>query len=80
MGSATAQRNLGDLLRNNAEKDEDFKEAIQFYELAAEQGNVDSAFNLAQMYAGGVGVKQSYKKAVEWFQAAFEMQESEKDT
>ena len=46
----------------------DFKEAIRWYLLSAEQGHAGAQNNLATMYAEGEGVEKDYKKAIKWYE------------
>ena len=46
----------------------DFKEAIKWYLLLAEQGYADAKNNLATMYAEGEGVEKDYKKSVKRYE------------
>ena len=45
----------------------DYKEAVRWYRLSAEQGKATAQFNLALMYGGGLGVPQDYVLAHMWF-------------
>ena len=48
------------------------KRAIEFYTLAANQGQSDAQYNLGVYYYNGTCVEQSYSKARElWTKAAF---------
>jgi hypothetical protein len=49
---------------------QDYKEAIKWYRLAAEQGEEDAQFALGVMYDQGQGVPQDYKEAVKWYRLA----------
>ncbi len=51
---------------------QDYKEAVKWYRLAAEQGHAKSQFNLGTMYDNGQGVTQDYQKAVKWFRLSAE--------
>ena len=51
---------------------QDNKEAVKWYRLAAEQGNVAAQFDLGFMYANGRGVAQDDKEAVKWYRLAAE--------
>ena len=44
---------------------QDYKEAVKWYRLAAEQGNANAQYNLGVMYDNGEGVPQDYKEASE---------------
>jgi TPR repeat protein len=49
---------------------QDYKEAIKWYRLAAEQGDSDAQGNLGVFYEKGQGVPQDYEEAVKWFRLA----------
>ena len=64
-----------DLWLGDNTKDEvaqDFEEAIQWYQLAADQDNPDAQFNLGLMYLKGHGVSQDYDEGIEWIERASE--------
>jgi TPR repeat protein len=44
------------MYKNGEGVPQDFKQAIQWYTKAAEQGDVDAQYNLALMYKNGEGV------------------------
>ena len=43
---------------------------MEYYQLAADQGNADAQNNLGYSYSSGEGVEQDYEKAVEYYQLA----------
>ena len=45
----------------------DYKEAVKWYRLAAEQGGAEAQNNLGHMYDKGEGVAQDYKEAEKWY-------------
>jgi TPR repeat protein len=47
-------------------------EAVRWYRLAAEQGNMNAQFNLGAKYDNGEGVPQNYAEAVKWYRLAAE--------
>jgi len=49
---------------------QDYKEAVKWWKLAAEQGDTQAQYNLGQMYYKGQGVPQDYKEAVKWYRLA----------
>ncbi len=49
---------------------QDYKEAVKWYRLAAEQGDVDAQNNLGVMYVKGTGINQDYILARMWFNLA----------
>ena len=73
MGQITkAQNNLGANYYHGRGVKQDYKEALKWYRLAAEQGFAAGQDNLGASYYHGHGVKQDYKKAVKWFRLAAE--------
>ena len=46
---------------------QDYFKAVEWYQKAAEQGEVHAQYNLGNMYDNGQGVKQDYAKAKEYF-------------
>ena len=51
---------------------QDYKIAVKWYRLAAEQGYADAQFNLGVMCDNGTGVTQDDKAAVKWYTLAAE--------
>ena len=45
---------------------QDYAEAAKWYRQAAEQGQGNAQFNLAEMYLDGLGVDQDYVQAYAW--------------
>ena len=48
----------------------DQKKAVEWYTMAAEQGDAAAQYNLGLCYANGHGVKKNIETAVEWFNKA----------
>lgn len=48
----------------------DYKEAVKWYRLAAEQGDADAQFSLGVMYVTGKGVIEDYVTANAWLSIA----------
>jgi len=46
---------------------QDYAEAVKWYRLAANQGDLAGQFNLGMMYEGGKGVPRDHAEAVKWF-------------
>ncbi|MGE5097099.1 MAG: tetratricopeptide repeat protein [Betaproteobacteria bacterium] len=67
-GHSPSQVLLGEIL-DLAEQNED---AVRYYRLASDQGNLDGTYGLALMYAGGEGVPKDPRKARELIQKAAE--------
>jgi len=51
---------------------QDYKTAVKWYKLSAEQGDASAQYNLGVMYDEGEGVPQDYKTAVKWYTLAAE--------
>ena len=51
---------------------QDYKEAVKWYRLSAEQGYAIAQFNLGLMYYEGQGVPQDHKEAFKWYRLAAE--------
>jgi TPR repeat protein len=49
-----------------------YDKAVEYYTMAAEQGDANAQFNLGFMFGNGLGVEQSYEKAVEYCTMAAE--------
>jgi len=49
---------------------QDYAQAREWYQKAADAGNADAMNNLGWLYANGHGVAQDYAQAREWYQKA----------
>ena len=65
-----AQHNLGMMYTFGHGVSKNYKTALKWHKLAAEQGNPFSQNSLGQMYEKGVGVSQDYKVASKWYELA----------
>ena len=63
---------LGYLYENGKGVPQDYKEALKWFRLAAEQGVTEAQFGLGLMYAHGRGVPQDVKEALKWYRLAAE--------
>ena len=61
---------LGLIYANGREVLKDYEEAMKWYKLSAEQGNVLAQYKLGGMYGSGKGVPQDYAQAHMWFNLA----------
>lgn len=50
--------------------EQNYKEAIKYYRMAANQGDIDAIYNLAQMYQHGEGVEKDCKEAMYYYKFA----------
>ena len=71
-GVPEAQTALGTLHYHGRGVPQDFKEAVRWYRIAADQKLVEAQFNLGLMYYHGRGVQQDYKRAIRWIRFAAE--------
>ncbi len=67
-----AQYYLGECYRDGDGVEQDYQEALRWYQLAAEQGNISAQNNLGACYHNGIGVTQDFHKATWWYQKAAE--------
>ena len=49
---------------------QDYKTAVKWYTLAAEQGDADAQYNLGYFYANGLGTSQDFIRALMWWNIA----------
>ena len=61
------QYNLGVMYDNGQGVPQDYKEAVKWYRLSAEQGFAEAQYNLGLMYYKGQGVPQDYVSAHMWW-------------
>jgi len=71
-GDAESQYNLALMYERGDIVTQDYKEAVKWYRLAAEQEYVFAQFNLGLMYKYGKGVTRDYKEAVRLYLLAAE--------
>ena len=67
---AWAQILMSQMYRDGTGVERSYEMARRLKELAAQQGDVGSMYDLASMYAFGEGVKQSYERAKEYYEQA----------
>jgi TPR repeat protein len=64
------QMELQSILGDMFSKEEDMKEAVRWYRLAADQGDTRAQNNLGAMLAKGEGVAEDKAEAIQWFRLA----------
>ena len=74
-GSASAQRNLGNLCYNGLGVAQSSPEALKWFLLAAQAGDPDAETLIGQIYEDGSGVAQDYAEAAKWYRKASEQGE-----
>lgn len=52
---------------------QDYAQAMEWYEKAADLGNTDAMTNVGYMYQHGYGVERDYTAAVEWYRKAVDL-------
>lgn len=72
MGDPKAQQGVGNCYFNGDVVDQDYKEAVKWWLLAAEQGLATAQAAVGSMYFDGKGVVQNNKESVRWFRLAAE--------
>jgi clan AA aspartic protease (TIGR02281 family) len=70
-GNEGAQIRLGEMYLQGQGVTQDFKEAVKWFRLAADKGNIHALGYLGAIFHdGGNGVAQDYREAVKWFRLA----------
>ena len=69
-GNILAQSQLGNMYYRGVGVDQDFHEAVLWYEKAGNRGDASSQFRLGMMYANGIGVEQNVSEAVDLLKKA----------
>ncbi len=67
-GDAVAQNRLGICYYAGEGIEQDYVEAVKWFQKSAEKGNDDAQNNLGCCYYFGKGVEQNYEEAVRWYQ------------
>lgn len=70
---AYAMYNIGDMYYYGQGVEQDYAQAMEWYEKSADMGNPTAMSNIAFMYANGEGVEQDYAKAVELFEKSADL-------
>ena len=61
---------LGLRYLNKTGVDEDEEEAVELYQTAAEQNDIDAQWKLGECYSNGIGIELDLDKAEYWFKKA----------
>ena len=69
-GDDDAQTSIGDLYYNGNGVEQDYEEAMKWYQKAAAQGNAIAQNRIGNLYYNGNGVKQDYEEALKWYRKA----------
>ncbi|MCB5248471.1 MAG: tetratricopeptide repeat protein, partial [Candidatus Cloacimonadales bacterium] len=69
-GDMEAQYILGLSYYRGEGVEKNSKQAVYWYEKAANLGDADAQYNLGSCYANGEGVVKNYKQAVYWYEKA----------
>ena len=65
-GDANAQYLLGKYYSDEQE----FAKAVEWWQKAADQGNIEAQYELGRCYENGCGVKKNLFKAIDWYALA----------
>ncbi len=71
-GDAPTQYLLGVMYDTGEGVQQDYQEAVRWYQRAAEQGHAQAQYTLALMYSSGAGVTQDIREAARWYRLAAE--------
>ena len=71
-GDSIAGYNLGLAYYDGNGVPQNYEEAIKWFALSAEQGNIDSQVYLGFMYETGQGIPQDYQESAKWYKIAAE--------
>jgi TPR repeat protein len=69
---AYARYSLANMYRDGKGVEQDYVEALNWYQKAADQGLALAQYNLGQMYRDSKGVQQNYAETLKWFHLAAE--------
>lgn len=69
-GDAEAQYQVGMMLLQGTETQQNYGESLKWFSAAAKQGHTNAEVNLGLLFKNGRGVLQDYTQAAQWFQKA----------
>lgn len=69
-GDKEAQYQIGTMLLQGTEMQQNYGEALKWFTAAAKQGHIQAEVNLGLLYKNGRGVLQDFNQAAQWFQKA----------
>jgi TPR repeat protein len=75
-GDASAQNGLGLLYNEGKGVPQSYKQAKEWFEMAAKQGHAGGQVNLGTLYLRGEGAPQSAQMALFWFRPAAEQEDA----
>lgn len=71
-GDTYAQNRLGDLYREGDDVEQNYSEALKWYQHAADEGDPSGQNNVGSMYLNGLGAEPNPEKAAQYFRLAAE--------
>jgi TPR repeat protein len=71
-GSAKAQEKVGMMYRDAQGVEQDFREALQWFEKAAAQDDTQAMISVGFLYGNGQGVPRNYSEEMKWIRRAAE--------
>ncbi|MDE6743040.1 MAG: sel1 repeat family protein [Lachnospiraceae bacterium] len=70
---SSAMSNVGWMYFEGKGIEQDYEMALEWYEKAADLGNMYAMNNIGDMYCEGYGVEQDYETALEWYEKAADL-------
>ncbi|MDE6686168.1 MAG: sel1 repeat family protein [Lachnospiraceae bacterium] len=70
---SSAMSNVGWMYFEGKGIEQDYVTAMEWYEKAADLGNMYAMINIGDMYCEGYGVEQDYEMALEWYEKAADL-------
>ena len=64
--------NLGFMYGKGQGVEQNWQKAVEMYQKAAEKGNAQAQYNIANCYYNGWGVEKNLHEAAKWYQKAFD--------
>ena len=72
-GRADAQKQLGSLYFAGEGVQQNYQQALHWFEQAAAQGDAIAAYNVGVLHDKGLGLKKNYKEASKWYRKSADM-------
>jgi len=70
LGDPVAQEAYGWMFFEGHHVDKSYPDALYWYHKSADQGNIEAQYNLALMYARGLGAMKDMDESAKWVQCA----------
>ena len=70
LGDPVAQEAYGWMFYEGRGVEKSYLDALYWYHKSADQGNIEAQYNLALMYARGLGTRKDMDESAKWVQCA----------